>query len=73
VIEAASDIVGYSRVRHHLRPVEEKVVIIENVLLLLGLDISGEKLLELRCPAGTPWIATGMATKAASSSCGLCH
>ena len=54
VIEAAADIVGDGRVRHHLRPVEKEVVIVENVVLLLGLDIGREKLLQLRGPAGAP-------------------
>jgi hypothetical protein len=44
-----------------LRPVEQKVVVIEYVLLLLGLDIGREQFLELRCPAGAPGYDVPMA------------
>jgi hypothetical protein len=42
VIEASADLVGDRGVGHHLRPVEQEVVVIEDVLLLFGLDVSGE-------------------------------
>ena len=54
MVEAAADIVGERRIAHHLRPVEQQVVVIEHVLLLLGLDIGGEQLLQLGRPAGAP-------------------
>ena len=54
MIEAAADIVGKQRIADGLRPVEQQVVVIENVLRLLGLDIGGEQLAQLRAPAGAP-------------------
>ena len=52
VIEAAADVVGDAPAsRHHLRPVEQQVVVIEDVLLLLGLDIGREQLLQLALPS----------------------
>jgi hypothetical protein len=56
VIEAAADVVGKAGVSDHLRPVEEEVVIVEDVLLLLGFDVGREEFLELCRPAGAPWI-----------------
>ena len=56
VIEAAADVVGQAGVADHLRPVEQEVVVIENVLLLLGFDIGREQFLEFRRPPGAPWI-----------------
>jgi hypothetical protein len=56
MIEAAADVVGNAGVGHHLRPVEKKVVVIEDVLLLLGLDICSKEIFEFRGPAGTPWV-----------------
>jgi hypothetical protein len=56
MIETAADVVGNAGVGHHLRPVEKKVVVIEDVLLLLGLDICSKEIFEFRGPAGTPWV-----------------
>ena len=56
VIEAAADVVGQAGVADHLRPVEQQIVVIENVLLLLGLDIGREQFLQFGRPSGTPWI-----------------
>ena len=56
VIEAAADLFGDQRVAHHLRPVEQEVVVIEHVLGLLGLDIGREQALQLGRPARAPGI-----------------
>ena len=39
---------------HHLRPVDEQIVVIEHVLPLLGLDIGAKQRLELILPPNTP-------------------
>jgi hypothetical protein len=54
VIEALGDIGGNRRLRHHLRPVEQEIVVVEHVLALLGLDISGEQRPQLRLPMLAP-------------------
>ena len=54
MIEAPADVVGEQRIADHLRPVEQEIVVIEDVLLLLGLDIGGEQLAQLGLPAGAP-------------------
>ena len=56
VIEAAADFVGDQRVAHHLRPVEQQVVVIEHVLGLLGLDVSRKQPLQFGGPACAPGI-----------------
>ena len=42
VIKTRADLASNLPFLHHLGPVEEKVIIIEHVLPLLGLDIVGE-------------------------------
>ncbi len=54
VVEAPGEVGGDRGLAHHLRPVEQQVVVIEHVLALLGLDIGGEQRLQLGVPAGTP-------------------
>src|SRR3954452_1128955 len=54
MVETAADVGSKSRVAHHLRPIEQQVVIVENVLALLCLNISGKQLLEFGDPAQTP-------------------
>ncbi|MHC2462540.1 hypothetical protein ACVIHD_001552 [Bradyrhizobium embrapense] len=54
MVEAAADLFCERRIRHHLRPVEQEVVIIEHVLALLRFDIGREQLLQLAGPAGAP-------------------
>ena len=56
MIEAAADFVRDRRIAHHLRPVEQEVVVIEHVLGLLGLDIGREQALQLGRPACAPGI-----------------
>ena len=50
----AADILGNSRLGHHLRPVEQQVVVIEDVLRLLGFHIGSEEFAQLLFPAGAP-------------------
>jgi hypothetical protein len=45
MIEAPAHFAGKARIADHLRPVEQQIVIVENVLPLLRLDIDGEQLL----------------------------
>src|SRR6266852_109122 len=54
MIEAATDILGKSRIAHHLRPVEQQVVVIEHVLALLRLNIGSKQLFKLGGPTRTP-------------------
>ena len=54
MIEAAGDFGGDFGLLHHLREIEQEIVVIEHVLALLGLDIGGEQiaqgLFETRAP-----------------------
>ena len=54
VVKATANLIGQLRIVHCLRPGEQKVVIIEDVLTLLGLDISSEQFFQLRRPSGAP-------------------
>ena len=67
VVEAAADVVGELGIADRLRPVEQQVVVIENVLRLLGLDIGGEQLAQLRRPAGAPREEAAAAPRRAAS------
>jgi hypothetical protein len=42
MVEEAADVVSQVGVTDHLGPIEQKVVIIEHVLLLLGFDVGRE-------------------------------
>jgi hypothetical protein len=54
MIEAAADLGGQTRIGHHLRPVEQQVVVIEDPLPLLRFDIGGEKFFQRVGPFATP-------------------
>ena len=54
MVEPAADVVRQRRLGGGLRPIEQKVVVIENVLRLLGLDVSREQIAQLRPPSGAP-------------------
>src|SRR5580704_16268871 len=56
MIEPPADIAGEHRIAHGLRPVEEQIVIVEDVLRLLRLDIESEQLPKLYLPTGAPRI-----------------
>jgi hypothetical protein len=54
MIEAAADLGGEVPVGHHLRPVEDQIIVIENPLPLLRFDIGGEELLQRIGPFAAP-------------------
>jgi hypothetical protein len=54
MIEARRDILGDRGLLHHVRPIEQKIVVIEHLLLLLGLDIAAEQRLQLPLPHLAP-------------------
>ena len=54
MVEARRDIFGDRGLLHHMRPIEQKVVVIEHVLMLLDLDITCEKGLQLCVPHLAP-------------------
>ena len=54
MVEAPADILGKARVAHSLRPVEQKIIVIEDVLPLLGLHIGREEFAQLGRPGGAP-------------------
>ncbi len=54
MVEPAADVVRQRRLGDGLGPVEQKVVVIENVLRLLGLDVSREQIAQLRPPSRAP-------------------
>ena len=54
VIEALGDVGGDGRLRHHLRPVEQEIVVVEHMLALLGLDVSREQPAQLGFPDRAP-------------------
>jgi hypothetical protein len=45
MIEPPANLVDQGGIRHHLSPVQEKIVVIEDVLSLLRFDVGGEQLL----------------------------
>ena len=54
MIEARADLGGELALGQHVREIEQQVVVIEHVLALLRLDVSGEQLLQLGRPVGAP-------------------
>jgi hypothetical protein len=54
VAEALAHVPGQRRFGHHLRPVEQKVVVVEHLLGLLGLYVGAEQGLQVTFPACTP-------------------
>ena len=54
MVEALADLAGKGWIADHLRPVEQQIVMVENVLSLLRLDIDGEQLLQFGGPDGAP-------------------
>ena len=54
VIEAVGDETCDLADLHHLRPVEQQIVVIEHGLGLLGLDVAGEQALQRLRPFGAP-------------------
>jgi hypothetical protein len=56
VIEPPTDVCGEHRIAHCLRPIEEEVIVVEDILGLLGLDIASEQLAQLGLPTRAPRI-----------------
>ena len=54
VIKASADIGGDGRLRHRVTPVQEEVVVIENVVSLLSCNVGLKEAAELCGPLGTP-------------------
>jgi len=54
VVEARADIGGDGGFAHHHGPVEQQVVVVEDVLGLLGFDVGGKQLAELGLPHRGP-------------------
>ena len=54
VVEASGDLLGHPTFRHHVRPIEKQVVIVEHVLALLRLDVSREQSAQFCFPFGAP-------------------
>jgi hypothetical protein len=54
VVEAPGHIGGDGRHLHHLRPIEQQIVVIEHALALLGFHIGEEELLQLLLPRCAP-------------------
>ena len=52
--EATADLARKLGLGHHSRPVEQKIVVVEHVLRLLGLHVPEEKALQVLFPLGTP-------------------
>jgi hypothetical protein len=69
VIEACADLGGDRGFRHHLRPVQQQVVVVEDVLRLLGLHVRGEQLRELGMPLRTPWENASPSTRSSGARC----
>jgi hypothetical protein len=54
VVPSSADVVGQQRIADRLRPIEQEIVVIEDVVLLLGLDIGRKQFTQLLFPAGAP-------------------
>ena len=68
MIEPSADVIGDRGLRHHLRPVEQQVVVIEHVLLLLGFDIGWRTIPSARSPIPSTTERTGRSPAQASAS-----
>ena len=51
MVQPPADVVGEHRIADRLRPIEQEIVVIEDVVLLLGLDIGREQFPQLFFPA----------------------
>ena len=54
MIETAGDLGGDVRLLHHLREIEQEIVVIEHALALLGLDVGCEQAAQRLLEAGAP-------------------
>ena len=55
VIKAPADLGGDSRLAHRVTPVQEEIVVIENVVLLFSCDIGLKEATQLAGPLVAPW------------------
>ena len=55
MIKASADFGGDGRLGHRVTPVQQEIVVIENVVLLLPCDIGLKEAAELAGPLVTPW------------------
>ena len=54
VVEEAADLGAEAGIGHHLRPVQQQVVVVEHLLGLLGVDVGAEQALERVLPLRAP-------------------
>ena len=54
MVEALADLARQLRHLHHMQPVEQQIVVVEDVLRLLRADIRVEERLQFRLPVGAP-------------------
>ena len=54
MIEARGDLLRDRALAHHLRPIEQQVVVIEHALLLLGFDIGRKQHAQFAFPFHAP-------------------
>ncbi len=59
MIKAPADFCGDGRLGHRVTPVQQEIVVIENVVLLLPCDIGLKEAAELAGPLGAPWKKPG--------------
>src|SRR6476646_6493324 len=59
MVEALANVARERRLRHHVGPVEQEIVVIEDVLHLLRSDIGFEELRQLASPLRAPWVYGG--------------
>jgi hypothetical protein len=54
MVEPVSNVSGKQWIGDCSRPVKQQVIVIEDVLRLLGFDVTAEQILKLCFPAGAP-------------------
>ena len=59
MIKAPADFGGDGRLGHGVTPIQQEIVVIENVVLLLPCDIGLKEATELAGPLGAPWKKPG--------------
>ena len=55
MIKAPADFCGDGRLGHRVTPVQQEIVVIENVVLLLPRDIGPKEAAKIAGPLGVPW------------------
>ena len=59
IVEPTADFRCYIFILQHFGPVEQQVIIIEDILLLLGINVSGEQCAQLAFPFSAPRKSSG--------------